>query len=70
MLLKSSPTETLFFTLQVKINTGVGTPEHMGPGYLNHVELGEAVATLVERKEKSHTVYTINCPADLKTVIL
>ncbi|GAA6101881.1 uncharacterized protein si:dkey-238o13.4 [Tachysurus ichikawai] len=55
---------------QVKINTGVGTPEHMGPGYLNHVELGEAVATLVERKEKSHTVYTINCPADLKTVIL
>ncbi|XP_060734632.1 uncharacterized protein si:dkey-238o13.4 [Tachysurus vachellii] len=55
---------------QVKINTGVGTPERMGPGYLNHVELGEAVATLVERKEKSHTVYTINCPADLKTVIL
>ncbi|TSK38481.1 Peroxisomal trans-2-enoyl-CoA reductase [Bagarius yarrelli] len=55
---------------QVKINTGVGTSEHMGPGYLNHVELGEAVAALVERKDKSHTVYNINCPADLKTVIL
>ncbi|XP_040894252.1 uncharacterized protein si:dkey-238o13.4 [Toxotes jaculatrix] len=55
---------------QVKINTGVGTPERMGPGYLNHLDLGEAVATLVERRNTSHTVFTVSCPADLKTVLL
>uniref|UniRef100_A0A8C6PRU2 Uncharacterized protein n=1 Tax=Nothobranchius furzeri TaxID=105023 RepID=A0A8C6PRU2_NOTFU len=55
---------------QVKINTGVATPERMAPGYLNHLDLGEAVTTLVERGSSSHTVFTINCPADLKTVLL
>uniref|UniRef100_A0A1A8PKZ5 Uncharacterized protein n=1 Tax=Nothobranchius rachovii TaxID=451742 RepID=A0A1A8PKZ5_9TELE len=55
---------------QVKINTGVATPERMAPGYLNHLDLGEAVTTLVERGSNSHTVFTINCPADLKTVLL
>ncbi|KAI4904465.1 hypothetical protein NFI96_015121 [Prochilodus magdalenae] len=55
---------------QVKINTGVASPERMAPGYLNHVDLGEAVATLVERRNTSHTVFTINSPSDLKTVIL
>uniref|UniRef100_A0A8C7ZJ65 Peroxisomal trans-2-enoyl-CoA reductase n=1 Tax=Oryzias sinensis TaxID=183150 RepID=A0A8C7ZJ65_9TELE len=55
---------------QLKINTGVGTPERMAPGYLNHLDLGEAVTSLVERRDTSHTVFTINCPADLKTVIL
>ncbi|XP_029289040.1 uncharacterized protein LOC115009290 [Cottoperca gobio] len=55
---------------QVKINTGVATPERMAPGYLNHLDLGEAVATLVERQNTSHTVFAVNCPADLKTVLL
>ncbi|XP_024137911.1 uncharacterized protein si:dkey-238o13.4 isoform X2 [Oryzias melastigma] len=55
---------------QLKINTGVGTPERMAPGYLNHLDLGEAVTTLVERRDSSHSVFTISCPADLKTVIL
>ncbi|XP_008291794.1 uncharacterized protein LOC103365985 [Stegastes partitus] len=55
---------------QVKIDTGVATPDRMAPGYLNHLDLGEAVATLVERRNTSHTVFTVNCPADLKTVIL
>uniref|UniRef100_A0A3P9M7X2 Peroxisomal trans-2-enoyl-CoA reductase n=1 Tax=Oryzias latipes TaxID=8090 RepID=A0A3P9M7X2_ORYLA len=55
---------------QLKINTGVGTPDRMAPGYLNHLDLGEAVSSLVERRDTSHTVFTINCPADLKTVIL
>ncbi|XP_022078158.1 uncharacterized protein si:dkey-238o13.4 [Acanthochromis polyacanthus] len=55
---------------QVNIDTGVGTPDRMAPGYLNHLDLGEAVATLVERRNASHTVFTVRCPADLKTVIL
>lgn len=55
---------------KVKIDAGVGTPERMGPGYLNHLDLGEAVAALVERRNSSHTVFTVNCPADLKTVLL
>uniref|UniRef100_A0A8C8CHJ4 Uncharacterized protein n=1 Tax=Oncorhynchus tshawytscha TaxID=74940 RepID=A0A8C8CHJ4_ONCTS len=55
---------------QVKINTGVAPPERMAPGYLNHLDLGEAVATLVERKNTTHTVFPVNSPADLKKVIL
>lgn len=55
---------------QVKIDTGVATAERMAPGFLNHLELGEAVAALVERRNASHTVFNINCPADLKTVLL
>lgn len=59
-----------FLHWQIKIDAGVGTPERMTPGYLNHLDLGEAVATLVERRNTSHTVYTVNCPADLKTLLL
>lgn len=55
---------------QVKINTGVAVPDRMAPGYLNHLDLGEAVAKLVERRNKSHIIYSVSCPADLKTVIL
>ncbi|CAB1323426.1 unnamed protein product [Coregonus sp. 'balchen'] len=44
--------------------------QRMAPGYLNHLDLGEAVATLVERKNTTHTVFPVNSPADLKTVIL
>ncbi|KAM3869904.1 uncharacterized protein ACN63O_004994 [Diretmus argenteus] len=55
---------------QVKIDTGVAPPERLAPGYLNHLDLGEAVAALVERRNASHSVFTVNCPADLKTVIL
>ncbi|KAM9807628.1 uncharacterized protein ACB057_005418 [Neosynchiropus ocellatus] len=55
---------------EVKIDTGVGTSEHLSPGYLNHLDLGEAVATLVERRNTSHSVFNVNCPADLKTVLL
>ena len=55
---------------QVKINTGVAPPERMAPGFLNHLELGEGVAVLMERCTTSHSVFTIGCPADLKTVLL
>ncbi|PWA22140.1 hypothetical protein CCH79_00020162 [Gambusia affinis] len=55
---------------QVKINTGVATPERLGPGYLNHLDLGVAVATLVERGSSSHCVFTIGSPADLQTQLL
>nr|XP_019961708.1 PREDICTED: uncharacterized protein LOC109641635 [Paralichthys olivaceus] len=55
---------------QVKIDAGVAAPERMAPGYLNHLDLGEAVAALVEKRNSSHTVFTISCPADLKTVLL
>ncbi|XP_035769358.1 uncharacterized protein si:dkey-238o13.4 [Neolamprologus brichardi] len=54
----------------VKINTGVATPDHMAPGFLNHLDLGEAVAALIERRNTAHNVFTINCPADLKSVLL
>ncbi|XP_061628607.1 uncharacterized protein si:dkey-238o13.4 isoform X1 [Phyllopteryx taeniolatus] len=55
---------------QMKIDTGVASMERMAPGYLNHLDLGEAVAKLVERQYTSHTIFTISCPADLKTVFL
>ncbi|XP_028305888.1 uncharacterized protein LOC114465222 [Gouania willdenowi] len=55
---------------QVKIDTGVATPERLAPGYLNHLDLGEAVAALVERRNTSHTTFTVNCPEDLKTVFV
>ncbi|XP_068459662.1 uncharacterized protein si:dkey-238o13.4 isoform X2 [Clinocottus analis] len=55
---------------QVKINTGVAAPERMAPGYLSHLELGEAVATLVERRSSSHCVFNVSCPADLKTLLV
>ncbi|KAA0715098.1 hypothetical protein E1301_Tti008851 [Triplophysa tibetana] len=55
---------------QVKINTGVAVPDRMAPGYLNHLDLGEAVAKLVERRNKSHIIYSVSCPADLKSVML
>lgn len=55
---------------QVKIDAGVATPERMAPGYLNHLDLGEGVATLVERRNASHTVFPINCPADVKNILL
>jgi len=55
--------------LQVKVNAGVATAERMAPGYLNHLELGEAVAALVERRGASHAVFAVSCPADLKTLL-
>uniref|UniRef100_W5M540 Uncharacterized protein n=1 Tax=Lepisosteus oculatus TaxID=7918 RepID=W5M540_LEPOC len=55
---------------EVKVNTGVATPDRMGPGYINHLDLGEAVASLVEKRNSSHKVFSVNTPADLKTVIL
>ncbi|KAM6946384.1 rhamnolipids biosynthesis 3-oxoacyl-[acyl-carrier-protein] reductase [Aplochiton taeniatus] len=55
---------------EVKINTGVGTLERMAPGFLNHLDLGEAIAMLVEKRNSTHAVFTISSPADLKTAIL
>ncbi|XP_034031458.1 uncharacterized protein si:dkey-238o13.4 [Thalassophryne amazonica] len=55
---------------QVKINTGVATPERLAPGYLDHLDLGQAVAALIERPDTSHVVFTINRPEDLKTVLV
>ncbi|XP_040017584.1 peroxisomal trans-2-enoyl-CoA reductase-like [Gasterosteus aculeatus] len=55
---------------QVKINAGVAPPERSAPGYLSSLDLGEAVASLVERRSTSHSVFTVSCPADSKAVIL
>ncbi|XP_066570005.1 17-beta-hydroxysteroid dehydrogenase 14 [Amia ocellicauda] len=55
---------------EVKVNTGVAPPERMRPGYINHLDLGEAVASLVERRNESHKVFNVSNSADLKTVIL
>lgn len=68
--IRSSEMLTSVTFQQVKINTGVAVPDRMAPGYLNHLDLGEAVAKLVERRNKSHIIYSVSCPADLKTVIL
>ncbi|XP_061776007.1 uncharacterized protein LOC133568226 [Nerophis ophidion] len=69
-VLRDEYPETSCKLYQVTINTGVATPERLAPGFLNHLDLGEAVAKLVEQQNASHTVFTINCPADLKTVFL
>lgn len=61
---------TLIGPWQVNIDTGVSTAENKVPNYVDQVDLGEAVATLVERRRTSHKVYTVRCPADLKTVLL
>ncbi|KAL8195109.1 UNVERIFIED_CONTAM: hypothetical protein K2H54_046783 [Gekko kuhli] len=53
---------------EVKIDMGVATPEHLGPGYVSHLEVGEAVASLVEKRRVSHAVLTASSPADLKTL--
>ncbi|XP_046889773.1 uncharacterized protein si:dkey-238o13.4 [Hypomesus transpacificus] len=55
---------------QVKINTGVAPPERMAPGFLSHLDLGEALASLVERGHTSHSVFTLNGPADLKNLLI
>ncbi|XP_078526215.1 uncharacterized protein LOC144798950 [Lissotriton helveticus] len=55
---------------EVKINMGVTTPERLGPGFVSHLEVGEAVASLVEKRCITHTVLCANSAADLKTLIL
>ncbi|KAH0619707.1 hypothetical protein JD844_000645 [Phrynosoma platyrhinos] len=55
---------------EVKINMGVTTPERLGPGYVSHLEVGKAVASLVEKRAVSHTVLSAASPADLKTLAL
>lgn len=67
--IKPSPS-TLIGPWQVNIDAGVSTAEHVVPDYLDHVALGEAIATLVERRRASHNIYTVRQPADLKTVLL
>ncbi|KAJ8248854.1 hypothetical protein GJAV_G00228460 [Gymnothorax javanicus] len=55
---------------QVIINAGVAAAERMAPGYLNHLDLGETVAALLERRSASHTVFTVEHPSDLKAILL
>uniref|UniRef100_H3B370 Uncharacterized protein n=1 Tax=Latimeria chalumnae TaxID=7897 RepID=H3B370_LATCH len=55
---------------EVKINMGVATPDRMGPGYVSQLEVGEAIASVVEKRSISHKVLCTNSPADLKTMIL
>ncbi|XP_063802314.1 uncharacterized protein LOC134970249 [Pseudophryne corroboree] len=55
---------------EVKINMGVAPPERLGPGYVSHLEVGEAIASLVEKRRVSHTVLCANSTTDLKTLIL
>nr|XP_060644441.1 uncharacterized protein LOC132783328 [Anolis sagrei ordinatus] len=53
---------------EVKINMGVTTPERLGPGYVSHLEVGQAVASLVEKRAVSHRVLSAASPADLKAL--
>ncbi|XP_067392835.1 peroxisomal trans-2-enoyl-CoA reductase-like isoform X1 [Emydura macquarii macquarii] len=55
---------------EVKINMGVATPERAGPGYVSHLQVGEAVASLVEKRRVSHAVLCASSPADLQTLTL
>ncbi|KAJ7312174.1 hypothetical protein JRQ81_006526 [Phrynocephalus forsythii] len=55
---------------ELKINMGVTTPERLAPGYVNHLDVGEAVASLVEKRIVSHTVLSASSPADLKALAL
>ncbi|XP_043937797.1 uncharacterized protein LOC122810303 [Protopterus annectens] len=55
---------------EVKINMGVRMPEHMVPGSVSHLEVGEAVASVVEKRLTSHRVLCVSSPSDLKTLIL
>ncbi|KAM9301537.1 uncharacterized protein PAF06_014736 [Gastrophryne carolinensis] len=55
---------------EVKINMGVAPPERLGPGYVSHLEVGDAVASLVEKRRVSHTMLTANSTTDLKTLII
>ncbi|KAG6940760.1 hypothetical protein G0U57_014109, partial [Chelydra serpentina] len=53
---------------EVKINMGVATPERLRPGYVSHLEVGEAVASLVAKGSVSHAVLCASSPADLTTL--
>ncbi|XP_075045167.1 uncharacterized protein LOC142104413 [Mixophyes fleayi] len=55
---------------EVKINMGVAPPERLGPGYVSHLEVGEAITSLVEKRRVSHTILCANSTTDLKTLIL
>ncbi|XP_068117593.1 uncharacterized protein [Hyperolius riggenbachi] len=55
---------------EVKINMGVALPDRLGPGYVSHLEVGEAVASLVEKRRVSHTVMCVNSKNDLKTLMV
>lgn len=54
----------------MKIDMGVATPERLRPGYVSHLEVGEAVASLVEKGSVSHAVLCASSPADLETLTL
>ncbi|XP_053126463.1 uncharacterized protein LOC128334159 [Hemicordylus capensis] len=53
---------------EVKINMGVARPERLDQGYVSHLEVGEAVASLVEKRMVSHAVLSAGSLADLKTL--
>lgn len=55
---------------QVIINAGVAPPDRMAPCYLSHLDLGESVAALVERRSSSHTVFNVESPSDLEAILL
>eukprot|EP00062_Callorhinchus_milii_P005170 gi/632944365/ref/XP_007887469.1/ PREDICTED: peroxisomal trans-2-enoyl-CoA reductase-like [Callorhinchus milii] len=55
---------------EMKLNLGVATPERIAPGFVNHLDVGEAMATILEKKCVSHHVICVNTPADLKTLIV
>ncbi|XP_044518932.1 uncharacterized protein LOC123236636 [Gracilinanus agilis] len=53
---------------EVKINMGVALPEALGPGFVSHLEVGQAVASLVDKLAVSHSVLRIDSPADLQVL--
>ncbi|XP_060693989.1 uncharacterized protein si:dkey-238o13.4 [Hemiscyllium ocellatum] len=55
---------------EVKLNMGVATPDRIAPGFVNHLDVGEAIATVLEKNSVSHHVFCANTPADLKTLIV
>ncbi|XP_078010650.1 uncharacterized protein LOC144457191 [Phascolarctos cinereus] len=54
---------------EVKINMGVALTEALGPGYVSHLEVGQAVASLVDKLAISHAMLCVDSPADLQVLI-
>ncbi|XP_069755617.1 uncharacterized protein [Narcine bancroftii] len=55
---------------EVKLNMGVATPDRIAAGFVNHLDVGEAIGTILEKSSVSHYVFCVNTPAELKALIV
>ncbi|XP_072135285.1 uncharacterized protein [Mobula birostris] len=54
---------------EVKFNMGVVTPDRIAAGFANHLDVGEAMASILEKSSVSHYVFCVNTPVELKALI-